>query len=369
MQGLPSDLYNECRATLMRCGEFKSYQALRTVFVTDQLVPFRIGLRSADNPNDLVDLCIEYLLEQRLSNGYPVLPIFLMTLRNRYPIGNALRSDLEAMNYAVHNVMALHEPKPSQILHRDQLLFNSLLKLDFGDQIKKAIKDINEERAVALLIHGGAYRGQQVLVTRLLRLNPNWKTMDPIKISLGSNGMGRNSRAIWRQVASRLNLATDASPDRIADGVCKRLQTQDVTFIFDSVDCMLPDVLRELIEEFWQPLVKKVCEDVYFIQNQTRLVMFLVDYEGSICKWDLAVSWQNDQSDYTHTPRILPPADRFSKDILDFWLVSEAEVLPIGLTAEMLLEASENGIPQLIYDIVSSHCGLSWEGELARWLV
>jgi hypothetical protein len=46
-----------------------------------------------------------------------------------------------------------------------------------------------------------------------------------------------------------------------------------------------------------------------------------------------------------------------------------AEMLPAGLTAQLLLAASENGIPQIVYHIICDHCGLSWEGDLIKWLI
>jgi hypothetical protein len=50
MPALSSDLYIRCRTSLLKCREFGSYKALRAVFVTDELVPFRMGLPSADRP-------------------------------------------------------------------------------------------------------------------------------------------------------------------------------------------------------------------------------------------------------------------------------------------------------------------------------
>ena len=70
MPGLPPDLYNQCCRVLRDCSEFESYRALRAVFVTEQLRPFRIGLRSADSPAALVDQCLDYLLGKSLSGGY-----------------------------------------------------------------------------------------------------------------------------------------------------------------------------------------------------------------------------------------------------------------------------------------------------------
>jgi len=55
MPGLPPNLYTQCRTILLQCREFESYQALRAVFVTEQLFPFRIGLSPAANPGKSAD--------------------------------------------------------------------------------------------------------------------------------------------------------------------------------------------------------------------------------------------------------------------------------------------------------------------------
>lgn len=107
--GLPTELYTRCRTVLLQCREFESYRTLRAVFVTDQLFPFRIGLPSADNPSELVDRCLDYLLERQLTGGRPVLPVFLATLRDRYQLGDALRDELEALCDAMQSAMAQPE--------------------------------------------------------------------------------------------------------------------------------------------------------------------------------------------------------------------------------------------------------------------
>lgn len=109
MPGLPPDLYTQCRTILLQCHEFENHRALRAVFVTDQLFPFRIGLPSADNPAELVDRCLEYLLGKRLTGRRPVLPVFLATLRDRYEQGDALRDELGALAEAVQSALVSSE--------------------------------------------------------------------------------------------------------------------------------------------------------------------------------------------------------------------------------------------------------------------
>jgi predicted phosphodiesterase len=109
----------------MKCREFQSYRALQAVFVTEQLFPFRIGLPSANSPEERVSLLLDYLIGKRLSSGHPVLPVFLATLRDRYEPGDALRDDLDALYRAVQSAMAPQEPRPSQPPHHNQVPFDS----------------------------------------------------------------------------------------------------------------------------------------------------------------------------------------------------------------------------------------------------
>jgi hypothetical protein len=369
MPGLPADLYNHCRTVLIQCREFESYRPLRAVFVTEQLFPFRIGLPSADNPGELVDRCLDYLVDKRLTGGYPVLPVFLATLRDRYQPGDALNDELQALYEVVQAAMTQPEPRPAQIPHRDHTLFDLLLKLDFGEQVRLAKQVIQSHRVAALLVHGGPDCGQQLLVNRLIRLSPGWQTGQRISIDAGSNGVGKSSYSLWRQVANRLGIPTSTPPTEIAEKVCEWWQTQDVIFVFHTVDYMPCDLLSAWIEEFWQPLVRAAHHTLHLTQHDTRLLMFLVDYSGCVPDSDLALARGLDHPEYPYVPLHLPPTDRFPSDALDFWIDVAAEVLPAGLTAQVLLATSDNGIPQLIYNTICDHCGLSWEGDLARWLI
>jgi len=236
MPGLSSDLYNQCRALLLQCREFESYRSLRAIFVTEQLFPFRIGLPSVDNPGELVDRGLEYLLGKRLTGGRPILPAFLATLRDRYQPGDALRDELDALYHDVRSAMAQQAPRPTQVPHRNQFLFDLLLKLDFREQVRLFRRVIQTHRVAAFLVHGEPDFGQQVLVNRLIRLSPGWQTAQRICIDLGSNGVGKSIRSLWRQVASKLGVSTSTPSAQIADKVCEWWRTQDVIFIFHTVD-------------------------------------------------------------------------------------------------------------------------------------
>lgn len=105
MTGLPEELYQQCRTTLLKCDEFDSHSSLRAVFVTDELRPFRHRLPTAASKSERVDTCLDYLLSQRLSDRRPVLPLFLVALRNRYEPGDALRDELDILTEATQKAL------------------------------------------------------------------------------------------------------------------------------------------------------------------------------------------------------------------------------------------------------------------------
>jgi hypothetical protein len=60
------------------------------------------------------------------------------------------------------------------------LLFDLLLQVDFKQQVRLVKKVMMLHRIAAFLVHGEPYCGQQLLVTRLFRLKPQWKNIEPI---------------------------------------------------------------------------------------------------------------------------------------------------------------------------------------------
>lgn len=359
-----------CRTALLQCREFQSYSSLRAVFVTDHLSPFKFRLPSGESPSDLVDRCLEYLSDVRLRDGRPALPVFLLTLRDRYELGDALRDDLQALCDTVEAAATAQAPSqqvPPSIV--GPKLFDKIMLLDFRAQVRMVKQVIDRHRVAAFLVHGDPDCGQQVLVNRLVRLSPGWSTGQRICIDAGSNGIGKTSYSLWRQIAAKLSLPAGTHPRQLAEQVCEWWKTQDVIFVFHTVDYMPPVLLSAWLREFWQPLASMANQRGHLTDLNTHLMMFLVDYSGHVSRSGVPLADRLDDPAYPLAPLCLPPTSRFPFDELDFWLTAAAEVLPAEVTGEALLAASDQGIPLLVYDIVCERCGLSWEGELARWLI
>lgn len=148
MPGLPTELYNRCRGTLMRCSEFDSKASLRAVFVTDELYPFRDGLPDSASKKGRVEACLDFLLPERLSDGRAVLPVFLAELRNRYMPGNALRDDLEALYLDVQSAMiqpgSHRRPETITWLHLSDLHFRGSRAYDENIVLQALLRDVAE---------------------------------------------------------------------------------------------------------------------------------------------------------------------------------------------------------------------------------
>jgi len=144
--GLSSELTQRCRTTFLKCSEFDSNASLRAIFVTDELYSFRDRLPAAGNKSERVDKCLEFLLDKRLSNGRPVLPIFLAALRDRYQEGDALRDELGALAEAVQSTLVVASDLPPT-------------KRGQADVVGKQTSDQNGQTGQYLVILAGALVG------------------------------------------------------------------------------------------------------------------------------------------------------------------------------------------------------------------
>jgi transcriptional regulator with XRE-family HTH domain len=256
-----------------------------------------------------------------------------------------------------------HEVEPLSA-QTSSFLFEQILQIDFREQSRLFKQVIQSHRTAGFLIHGKPCCGQQFLVNRLLRLKRGWQKQSPIKIDVSYSGVGRSIPNLWRELTPWFSLPRDARPSEIMDRVCDRWQTQDVIFIFYTVDYMLPTMLSAWLQEFWEPLVARAKENMP--KCETHLLMFLVDYCGSVCKSNVRLAEQSEHSEYPRLPLRLPPASPFPLDALDEWIdnlsISSQVQIPAGLTSQILLERSSNGVPQYVYEEICKHCGLSWEG-------
>lgn len=365
MLTIPNELLVSCRITLLKCREFESYRTLKSIFITPELVPFRIGLREADNPGELVDLFIDYILGKKLPGGQPVFPLFLSTLYERYPTGDALKDEIAQLLSNINAAMLVGLPQFILNPHKNNILFDLLLRLDFRAQIQLVRQVIDEQRIAAFLIHGPPDYGQRVLSYRLTHLLPRWESGRYIQVDAGANGTGKSSRSLWREIAKRIDLHPDTEIDALAEKVCLWWQTQDVIIVIQTVDYIPAFILASWLDEFWNPIVQAARRTPDQSQIRTHLLLFLVDYSGVVCENCHEFIDDPHQIQFSYRPLLLPPANVFPENELDIWLDIASEVFPSRPNAKELIQQTQNGIPDLVYEKICYYCGISWEGELA----
>lgn len=248
----------------------------------------------------------------------------------------------------------------------EQLLFDSLLKIDFKEQVRLAITVMEcSQPFAAFFIHGQPAHGQQALLKRLFNLSPNAANAQKFYRNLSSY-CGQNIERLWRELAQKLQLAPDSNPQEIANKVWEEwLPTQDVIFIFDRVEDLENDSLCYLLDLFWQTFVNLAPKNLDIQPDSPRLLMFMVDNKGQICNSiDLAEHFPHPQ--FPQLPLKLPPTCAFPADVLEDWVdrAFEDKVLFKRLNIEELLAATNNGVPQYVYEEICYHLGYTWNGGL-----
>jgi len=379
VEGLPPELYALCRQILLDCDQFESHQRLRSFCRGHTaLHPLNFKLEQASNCEALIELNLPIFIEYEDKKYGWILPILVKALRDFCPLEDLRWSRLDCL-YSKLQKIRLEPQSFSQTTSQskeksEQILFKTILRIDFEEQeklVKEALsKQSSLKRIAAFLVHGEEKFGQGTLVTRLLSQSQLPQLLElrngrQIKIKVG--GMGDVSN-LWDEVAKHFinsNQVTLVSSQQIMDKIFECLRTQHLIFIFTEVHRTYIGFLNELIQEFWQPLVERANH------KETYLVMFLIDNKGSVCKSDIPLVWDVNQSEYPAFPLHLPPASRFPIDKLAQWLgmAVAAELVPDNLSAETLLRESKGGVPELVYQKICYYCGCSWEGGLAKWLI
>ena len=90
---LSQQTLSRCRAAFEQCAEFTSDALLRSVFVTEELAPFRPGLPSAGALSERIALALDYLMTKKHCSGQPALLFFVAALRDRL---DALHREISA---------------------------------------------------------------------------------------------------------------------------------------------------------------------------------------------------------------------------------------------------------------------------------
>lgn len=120
MASLPTYLYYKCRDILLQCDEFDDERRLSSLFVIQELNPFRSKLPAATNKVERVELCISFLMSQRVDNE-PALIFFLQFLSGRYHPDDPMRVKLaDIANELQTAIIGSSDEEPLRITGKDK---------------------------------------------------------------------------------------------------------------------------------------------------------------------------------------------------------------------------------------------------------
>lgn len=266
----------------------------------------------------------------------------------------AKRSELEWQIYQIKN----------------QQLYHLLLRLDYTDQTQLFSRFIRRSQIAAFLIHGFSQEyGQHWLANRLLK-EIRRVSDKPVLVDLDCLVYNPHPQTMWRALGRHFGGIKD-SPSVIAEKVFKSWTTKNIYIVVDNVEFMSEQLLQELIQSFWMPLVTQA-QNIAF-QTNFKLLMFLIDHKSSVesQKWNISFSEIFESSWSSHVPIKLPVNKIFSEQVLRNWIVNEFQYLPdqlvenVDLSVQTILENSDAGLPIPAFWEICNLCECEW---LEEWL-
>ena len=254
-------------------------------------------------------------------------------------------------------------------------LYRSLLKLGYSKQVRLFRTLVKKYSIAALLIYGPPEHGQRWLLNLLLSKHlPYILTSRVIRVALNCRGRRFDAKGLWRELSRHLLLPPTATTEEIIKEVYACWKTQNIILIFHQINWLPQASIQELIQSFWLPLAKDIRLFQQQSQTTNKLLMFLVDYEGNVGSLEDFFTSQTDSSGQVYEPIKVPEISQFSEDELLNWLEKEGDELPGELvdeldeTVESILDASEDGVPELTLEEICSRCGFNWYEESEKWL-
>ena len=253
-------------------------------------------------------------------------------------------------------------------------LYPALLKLGYTKQVLMFRKFVQRHPIAAFLIYGKVDYGQQWLLNRLIvQHTRDSLTAKTIKVSLSRVARRNDVAALWRELGRQVGLGRQGEVSAIVERVYQWWRTQNVLLIFDDLNFLPETFLKELLQDFWTPLVSQSGQSVRG-QDNYRLLMFLVDYTGCVGDWSVTFAETLDASWRSKIPVKLPILSEFTQVELVNWLNFSADDLPLELvdcvdeTVQDILENSDNGIPELTFEEICQRVGLNWYEAEKRWI-
>lgn len=252
-------------------------------------------------------------------------------------------------------------------IHSGGLLHHALLRLNYHAQEEVFQKLIYRSSIGAFIIHGESGHGQRWLLNRLIRRVPRIAVAKPpIRINLQLTGYGWDINGLQQQFSHRDDLRHTCSLQEVIDQIHSWWQTQTVVLIFDNLNAMNADYMKEFIRNFWQPLVDKATQAP---SSNYSLVVFLIDNLGHVDTWPFDIAEALDQSwnpyKLVKLPKLVPILD----EELSGWLEDSGHKLPMKIRVEEVLRYNKVGIPQTVFIDICDLCGCDWYEKESQWIL
>ena len=252
---------------------------------------------------------------------------------------------------------------------------SALLKLGYQEQVGLFSKLARKHSIAAFLIHGPSDHGQRWLLNRLVTQHiPQSLAINPIAINLGTRSRKNVINSLWRELGGRFGLRGSlAIAENIVIRVHEAWRNRHVIVIMESVHLIPEPELRKIINDFWLPLVEK-CNDAKNSSKESKLYIFLIDYEGITSEWNLPFVERIDVTWRPQVPIKSPRLTSFAYEDLTDWIVRAEEDLPNSMVnliddaVDDILDNSDGGIPEFVLDELCFKLGFDWHEVKSNWL-
>ena len=248
-------------------------------------------------------------------------------------------------------------------------LYEHLLKLGYERQVQEFVKLIQTQSLGAFVIHGSLNHGQKWLLNRLVEQYVP-QTLNALTINIDfSTVLSRfDINSLWRRLGQDSGLQGEFLPKEIVKKIYRRWQTESVLIVIHCIHLIPQDYLEIFIKEFWHPLVD-MASGVEKNRDSRKLLMFLIDYEGSIQNLEDVFSEAVDPSK-PEKPLLSPAISKFTEEQVIDWIVAEYNDLPINLThnfndlAKTIIRESNEGIPEEVLEEIFRQCNHDFNKEM-----
>ena len=286
-----------------------------------------------------------------------------------YDVARGIRGVVEELRAG--SLIRLTAPQRVQdILEKpadSNLLYNALLTLNYHEQVTVFRQFIGTRHRIgAFVIHGEPSYGQNWLLNRLAKVIPGSSAGTVFRFSFQRKACGRSLEALWRELANWVGLKDSHSPQKIAEQVHQLWQTQTVILVMHKLDQIDEQYMNEFVQKFWLQLVRKALDAPSQLPNG-YLLMFLVDDDGCVDKWNITLAEQFSPAWKPHIPIRLSKLTHFSSEVVTRWIEHELDTLPSTLAVQDILENNE-GIPELVLERICDLCGCDWFEREKAWM-